>query len=145
MSNQKNHSTTRWRHSSSFLGCSSTTSSVNWQRVFVTQGASFQNRSYWYSSVLFWDNRKHRVFESQLILRQPELFGRPSPSPQTSLKSESENFGLWRPFGLGLSVFVCLRIYTVKKSTFHKKIPKFQFFLFFPIIPFINHMDIYLL
>jgi hypothetical protein len=32
-------------------------------------------------------------------------------------------------FGLGLSLFVCLRIYTVKKSTFHKKIPKFQFFL----------------
>jgi hypothetical protein len=29
----------------------------------------------------------------------PELFGRPSPSPspRTSLKSESENFGLWNP------------------------------------------------
>jgi hypothetical protein len=36
-------------------------------------------------------------------------------------ESESEIFGLWKPFGLGLSVFVCLRIYTVKKSTFHKK------------------------
>jgi hypothetical protein len=35
---------------------------------------------------------------------QSELFGR--PSPRTSLKSESENFGLWKPFGLGLSVFV---------------------------------------
>jgi hypothetical protein len=42
-------------------------------------------------------------------------------------ESESENFGLWKPFGLGLSVFFCLRIYTLKKSTFHKKNPKFQF------------------
>jgi hypothetical protein len=50
-----------------------------------------------------------------------ELFGRPSP------RSESENFGLWKPFGLGISVFVNLRIYTVNKSTFHKKFPKFQF------------------
>jgi hypothetical protein len=54
-----------------------------------------------------------------------ELFGRPSP------RSESENFGLWKPFGLGISVFVNLRIYTVNKSTFHKKFPKFQFWTFF--------------
>jgi hypothetical protein len=34
---------------------------------------------------------------------KPELFERPSPSPspRTCLKSESENFGLWKPFGLG--------------------------------------------
>jgi hypothetical protein len=33
-------------------------------------------------------------------------------------------------------VFVSLRIYTVKKSAFHKKNPKFQIFLFLnPIIP----------
>jgi hypothetical protein len=51
-------------------------------------------------------------------------------------ESESKNFGLWKPFGLGLSVFVSLRIYTVKKSTFHKKNPKFQFFLFLnPMFP----------
>jgi hypothetical protein len=54
------------------------------------------------------------------------------------LLSESENFGLWKPVGLGLSsVFVCLRIYTLNKSTFHKKYPKFQFFflkiLLFPL------------
>jgi hypothetical protein len=43
-------------------------------------------------------------------------------------------------------LFVCLRIYTVKKSTFHKKNPKIQIFLFLnPIIPFINHMHRYLL
>jgi hypothetical protein len=43
-------------------------------------------------------------------------------------ESESESAG-FQPFGLGLSVFVSLRIYTVKKSTFHKK--KINFFSFF--------------
>jgi hypothetical protein len=45
-------------------------------------------------------------------------------------ESESENVGLWKPFGLRLSVFVSLRIYTAKKSTFHKKNPKSEIPIF---------------
>jgi hypothetical protein len=65
----------------------------------------------------------------------PELFGRPSPTLKT-LRTRTQR----------VCLFVSLRIYTVKKSTFHKIIPKFQIFLFLnPIIPFINHMHRYLL
>jgi hypothetical protein len=62
---------------------------------------------------------------------KPELFGRPSPSPspRTSLKSADSDFENTSDSD-SACLFVCLRIYTVKKSTFHKKIPKFQFFLF---------------
>jgi hypothetical protein len=69
-----------------------------------------------------------------------ELFGRPSPSPKIS---DFEN-----PLD---SDSACLFVYAfifyaLKTSTFHKKIPKFQFFLSLnPIIPFINHMHRYLL
>jgi hypothetical protein len=80
-----------------------------------------------------------------------ELFGRPGPSPRTSLKSADSDFENTSDSDSDsacyfVCLFVCLRIYTVKKSTFHKKNPKFQIFLFLnPVIPFINHMHRYLL
>jgi hypothetical protein len=57
-----------------------------------------------------------------------ELFGRPSPSPspRTSLKSVDSGFENTSDSD-SACLFFCLRIYTVKKSTFHKKNPKFQY------------------
>jgi hypothetical protein len=40
---------------------------VNWALLIVWSGAQFQNRTYWNSSVLFWDKQKHRVFKCYLL------------------------------------------------------------------------------
>jgi hypothetical protein len=80
-----------------------------------------------------WSSDRFREFgmfrRNHLVYVLPKKATLPLPKTRAFRTSESENFGLWKHFGLGLSVFVCLRIYTVKKSTFHKTIPKFQLFL----------------
>jgi hypothetical protein len=55
-----------------------------------------------------------------------ELFGRPSPSPRTDSDFETTSDS----DSDSACLFVYAFIYTVNKSTFHKKIPKFQFFFF---------------
>jgi hypothetical protein len=82
--------------------------------------------------------------DTVLLGLKAELFGRPSLSPRTSLKSADSDFENTSDSD-SACLFVCLRIYTVKKSTFHKKNPKFQKINLNPIISFINHIHRYLL
>jgi hypothetical protein len=101
--------------------------------------------------------RLHVLYYLELLLLQRKFFLDSVWSARHKYSrafrtSESADFSEVRVFeNPSDSDSACLLVYTfilhtVKKSTFHKKNPKFQFFLFFyPIIPFINHMHRYLL
>jgi hypothetical protein len=76
------------------------------------------------------NNKKYFMVYDQNYHNCSTLYARAFRTSESADFSEDHWLGLWNHFGLGLSEFSCLRIYTVKKSTFHKKNPKILIFSF---------------